>query len=422
MLNFLRNNEDRFVAYALPVTAALIICRAFPVLSFFYFGVPLILFSTLVFYLTPARLADNRLRVLLILIGAFGGWAALTSIWSPFPFVSLARTAYFFLISISSILLGYLWCKNKGNDLFGYLLPANIIVVVVSLYSLLTSAPANAWTGGHGLGFMGYAGHQNTLASAIVFTIPSVLLPLLKEIKERILYKSQIKSDPGYLAFSTILILSIIFILNLYLLIISVSRGGLMTLIIMLLIFFVLSFNTKAAMLLLFFTVTASAVSFYSSEAVREFTFKTEQNVGDRRIVNIKETIDAAKNGGLFGIGYGVSQPPSSKKIIGHFESNGQLFVREKMIGALALIEEVGLIGLGLFLAIIGFVFWHLLTSFKIKNSRLKNLNSECEAAFLFAVLIGFCFHAQVEAWWVGVGSFGLPLFFMILGQGVKKD
>ena len=440
------NNLNKFIEYALPLTAALIICRAFPVLSFFYYAVPLLLFLTLAVNLYPhsafanaaadrlnLSAADKHLRTVLFLIATFGIWAAVTSAWSSFPLVTLSRAAYFFLITIPPVLLGYLWSKNERNELFAFLLPANFIIVMVSLYSLITSAPANAWTGGHGLGFMGYAGHQNTLAAAIVFTVPSVLFPLLKEITERLKNKDKSVIINTRLTFSIFLIppvlwlrragFILIFILNLYLLILSVSRAGVITLIIMLLVFILLSFNKKTTLLLIFLIISAFAISFVSSQTVREFVFKTEETIGDRRIVNIRETIEAAKNGGFFGLGYGISQPPSNDRVIGHYENNGKLFVREKMIGTLALVEEVGVIGLAFFLAVIGYVFLLLLKTFKtVTLSLSKGIQSFNHAhKLLLSVIVAFCSHAQFEAWWVGVGSVQLPLFFMVIGLGFGR-
>ena len=456
------NNLNRFIEYALPLTAALIICRAFPVLSFFYYAVPFILLCTFIFYLTLTLTPNfnlhptftgasedrttgrpnlylnlftrnKHLKTLLLLIALFGMWASITAFWSPFPKVSLSRAAYFFLITIPPVLLGYLWSKNERNELFAFLLPANFIIVMVSLYSLITSAPANAWTGGHGLGFMGYAGHQNTLAAAIVFTVPSVLFPLLKEITERLKNKDKSIIIKTRLTFSIFLIppvlwlrragFILIFILNLYLLILSVSRAGVITLIIMLLVFILLSFNKKTTLLLIFLIISAFAISFVSSQTVREFVFKTEETIGDRRIVNIRETIEAAKNGGFFGLGYGISQPPSNDRVIGHYENNGKLFVREKMIGMLALVEEVGVIGLAFFLAVIGYVFLLLLKTFKtVTLSLSKGIQSFNHAhKLLLSVIVAFCSHAQFEAWWVGVGSVQLPLFFMVIGLGFGR-
>jgi hypothetical protein len=492
------NIHNKFIAYILPLTAALIICRAFPVLSFFYYAVPFILLFTFIFlfrrssiysaktdYLFPAPYpnlhpdsskipagklnlpTDTRLKTLLLLIAAFGIWAAITFAWSPFPLVTLSRAAYFFLISVSPLLLGYFWSKNEQSEPFAFLLPANIIVVMVSLYSLISSSPANAWTGGHGLGFMGYAGHQNTLAAAIVFTVPSVLFPLFKEISRRVVHKSKSDADnfqmplilslilpslwlrrvkliPGtrtiwWAGFISIFIFILIFILNLYLLILSVSRAGVLTLIIMVAIFIFLSFNKKTALVLMFMSITLSAVFFFSSKSVREFVFKTEGTIGDRRIVNIHETIEAAKNGGLFGLGYGISKKPGNDLVIGHYEYEGKVYVREKMIGSLALIEETGVVGLILFLAPLGYVLWELIKNIKYLSAffihpshrhtgledwrnKLKIINIKLEAAFLIGVLVAFCFHAQVEAWWVGVGSIELPIFYTIMGNAVGSS
>ena len=450
------NNLNKFIEYALPLTAALIICRAFPVLSFFYYAVPLLLFLTLAVNLYPhsafanatadrlnLSAADKHLRTVLFLIATFGIWAAVTSAWSSFPLVTLSRAAYFFLITIPPVLLGYLWSKNERNELFAFLLPANFIIVMVSLYSLITSAPANAWTGGHGLGFMGYAGHQNTLASAIVFTVPSVLLPIFSFLRVGFKKSTEpnISSTHVSLLTSHVSHLSFylsLFILNLYLLILSVSRAGVITLIIMLLVFILLSFNKKTTLLLIFLIISAFAISFVSSQTVREFVFKTEETIGDRRIVNIRETIEAAKNGGFFGLGYGISQPPSNDRVIGHYENNGKLFVREKMIGTLALVEEVGVIGLAFFLAVIGYVFLLLLKTFKtvtlslskgIQHSSIHSYETVILSLtkdnhshkLLLSVIVAFCSHAQFEAWWVGVGSVQLPLFFMVIGLGFGR-
>ncbi len=57
----------------------------------------------------------------------------------------------------------------------------------------------------------------------------------------------------------------------------------------------------------------------------------------------------AAQEGGLIGLGYGMSDPNEKVGGIGdHYE--GERFVREKGNSTLALIEETGLIGLILFL------------------------------------------------------------------------
>ena len=431
MMNLLSSrklNPHNLFAYIVPLTAALIICRAFPVLSFFYYAVPIFLALSLLLYLNRnlnhflyPKLnlphPSKWLKIVLILVVLFGVWAAITSFWSPFLKVSLSRSAYFILVSVASVLLGYFWVRSENNELFGYLLPANFIVMIVSFYSLITATPDDAWTGGHGLGFKGFASHQNTLASAIIFTIPSVLFPFLKEIGIWFSHKSEIKRMPS----KWFLIFILILILNLYLLIISVSCGSVLALIIMVLSFFLLSLNWKGKIFFLSVIITLTVGLYYSSHSVREFIFKTESRIGDRRVENINETVQAAKNGGLVGLGYGISQQPANEAIIGYYEQDGKIFIREKMISALALIEETGLVGLFLFAAPLFLVIWRSVSSLRLsryweKEDRRKYLEDRMNTAFLISVIIAFCFHAQIEAWWVGVGSIELPLFYFLIG------
>ncbi len=429
---YMEKNSDKFIEYIVPLTAALIICRAFPVLSFFYYAVPFILLFAFILYLAPTfnhnhhpNLTSNkRLKTLLILLSLFGAWAALTSLWSHFPQVSLTRSAYFLLISIASVMLGFLWAKNERTDLFGFLLPANLIVVLVSIYSLISSSPSDAWTGGHGLGFMGYAGHQNILASAIVFTIPSVFFPLLKEINDRLRnkFKGAVKNANLLLPPRLISFYLLLFIFNLYFLLRSVSRAAMLTLTIFFLVFIVFSFNWKTIAVTLLVLISTFAVFFYTTPTVKQFIYKTEKSIGDRRAFNIAATVEAAKYGGLFGIGYGISEHPNDKRVIGHYERGGKLFIREKMISSLALIEETGVIGLILFLLLLFYVLIQLIKKYflALKISFSNNVLVRINSSMMIAVLLAYSFNAQIEAWWVGVGSIQLPLFFMLLGQGIQ--
>ncbi len=38
-------------------------------------------------------------------------------------------------------------------------------------------------------------------------------------------------------------------------------------------------------------------------------------------------------------------------------------------------------------------------------------------AAMVIAVLVALSFHAQIEAWWVGVGSVQLPILYMVMSS-----
>jgi hypothetical protein len=422
-------NIHKIISFIVPLTAMLIVCRAFPVLSFLYYAVPVILFANIVFTLTPLRtrlvpslksiLQQRELKTTIILVTVFSVWAGITSAWSSHPDVSLSRALYFFIISVSPLILGYLWRRFNENDLFGFLLPANILAVIVSMYSLLTSMPGNAWSGGHGMGFMGYSGHQNTLASVLVFTLPAVFYPLMKDFSGRVWNAYKGSTAVTFLPVSKIVFLSLLLIINLYLTLITVSRGAMLTLIVMVFLYVALSFNVKTSAGIIFFFITVFAVLFFTIQPVKEFTFKTENTIGDRRKVNISETIRAAQNGGLTGIGYGMSETPSDPQTRGRLIGDEKRFDREKMISALALVEETGITGLVLFLLPVVYVLRLLikkyLSAFREKGVRGFALRSD--AAIVISVLAALIFHAQIEGWWVGVGSVQLPMVFLMLND-----
>ena len=118
--------------------------------------------------LHPSSIFQHPLAICLLP----GIWFLLTSLWSSYPEISALRAAYFILISIGCISAGILWVRYSEKNIFDFLLPANVIVVLICVFSILTDIPSDSWTGGHGKGFMGFFGHQNLLASVTAFYPP----------------------------------------------------------------------------------------------------------------------------------------------------------------------------------------------------------------------------------------------------------
>lgn len=399
----------------IPLSAALIICRSFDIVGYFYFAaIPVLLFAFWELLTNQKKiLSDPSFKFVVLFCLMFGIWAIFTSIWSPLPSVSASRGVYFILISVSSVYLGYLWCSSKNSIMLSFLIPSNIVVVTISVISLVFSIPEDSWTGGHGLGFKGYAVHQNMLASVIVFTVPGIMLPILREF---------ILSTKNNLINRRIVFLLILLLLNVYLLIISASRGGLLSFLLMAIIFYLLILNWKWKIILIISVSILSFTSFNLNVFVHEFIMKTEKYIGDRRIDNIKETIIAAKEGALIGIGYGISKPPSSERTQGRFEQEGKLYIREKMISTLAIIEETGLVGLILFASPIFLILNLLIKVLRCDKRNKMNYfykEKKINTAFMISAIVALCFHAQIEAWWIGVGSIQLPLFFMFCGNAI---
>ena len=352
---------------------------------------------------------DKALRNMMILLFLFGLWSAATSLWSDYPFISLSRSGYFIFISLSAALGGYLYRQVK-SDILSFLLPANIIIMGLSLFSLITNIPSESWTGGNGKGFMGFAGHQNTLASAILFTLPAVF------IKVRNLKSNALTSGKQVRNIS----LWLLFFINLIILLLTFSRASILAFICGLIIFLILNkkWNTliySAAVILLVF----SYIWFSPSLKVEanKFVRKDFPAFYSTRLWMWEPSCRAALSGGIFGLGYGISEPDIIVPGTGSYYDNGR-YIREKGNSFLALVEETGLAGLVLFLLPLGY----LLKMQRVKSIELRDTSpiNHIQFSIIISVLVALIIHSQFEAWMVGVGSIQLPIFFLYIGCMIK--
>jgi O-antigen ligase len=310
--------------------------------------------------------------------------------------------------------------RYSEKNIFDFLLPANIIVVVICVFSILTNIPSDSWTGGHGKGFMGFFGHQNLLASVLLFTLPAVLSKLQRPVNSNQSPVNSNNSDTKSLPTINPLLLTSYFLLlssNLILLTLTYSRSALLSLILGVIVFLILNKNWKV-LTYSFIIAAILSIIIYLTPSLNQFTDKLIKKdfpeFYSSRMWMWEPSYRAAMNGGLMGLGYGISDPDIKPGSPGdHYE--GERFVREKGNSTLALIEEAGLIGLVLFLIPI----FYVLIKFRVRPfDKLRVTNY----SLLTAAFTAFLLHSQFEAWWVGVGSVQLPLFFVYIGLIVQSS
>ena len=151
---------------------------------------------------------------------------------------------------LSSVLLYKKFLPEKG---IGFLIPANIMILILSAVSLIFSIPVDRWTGGNGLGFMGFAGHQNILAAALLFTLPGIIAFVIDQsatfrISRLSSYFSQLSSRVFRLS-------SFIFLLtsNLLLLLLTYSRASILALVVGIITYLLITKSKKIISNLVFF-------------------------------------------------------------------------------------------------------------------------------------------------------------------------
>lgn len=461
--------------YALPLFVIAIISNSIEEINFIYYTVPLFLILFIFVGLKDIKFGEIRfgsliknykeisinntdvgiLITLLLLMLTAVVWYISSALWSDYPMVTLQRGFYFGLLSTGCIFGGYLWMKESGKSVFDYLLPANIIIIGLSIFSLISNIPDDSWTGGHGKGFVGFFGHQNLLGSLILFTIPAVFYKLWLPVNSDQLSVNSKGDKVKSLLTTNFLLLTSYYLLltsNFLILALTYSRASWLSLTAGIIIFLILVKNWKILIIsfsLLTFFVFLILVIPTLNKTFNKIILKDFSTVLESRIYLWQPSLKAAKIGGLIGLGYGISEPDILVPGTGSYYED-ERYVREKGNSFLALIEETGIIGLLLFILPICYI---IIKSNKLQIRFSKHRTSNIERypvsgiqstaggpassgirhpvsgipyiikykqllknSFIIVVLISFLLHSQFEAWMVGVGSVQLPLFLIFIG------
>ena len=342
---------------------------------------------------------SKELKFSLLIIASFGIWAMVTALWSPYPWESFKRSIIFIVASWGLIMAGYYWVRNFSKKEFTFLIPLNILVIVLSVFSLFTKIPHDYWAG-YGFGLKSFFGHQNALASLIIFTIPGIFFLPLKDRRIRLI------------------VTMILSFLNVYILILTHSRTSIAILFLSVLLFTLLSRRFKVFVLVIL--ILTSVTTFYLVNKnfrgiINNYVFKTEVSLLDRKMPVFSASYNAARHGGWNGLGYEVSDSTvlSGLQYNVHYRYYHFRLMREKGVSIFALIEETGWIGLILFLLFVGYLFY---------LSILTYLNTmDWTSALMICILFGMCLHAQFEGWWLTVSSVRFPLFMGLAGIAIGK-
>jgi len=389
----------------LPLLIISAISRRFiPELRFLYYLTPVLLVLFIVVGYDKI-FQKKRHKTLTIMLLAFGLWAMITALWSDHPLYSLGRAGYFVLLVFGSVSAITFWSNTKEfkNNPFSFLLFANIFLIVVSLLSLFFDWPEDAWTGGNKHGFMGIFQVQLSLGSAMLVTLLAPLYNLLKLKWQNVNVNIEEKKNYN---FKQITINVLLLALSILVMILSHSRAALLSLFILGGMTLFILFNNKQKLYFVGFLILIPLIitsnSFLKTN-IEKYLLKGSEHITANRDILWSPTWEAAKFGGIAGIGYGISD----SEIITQYQitDHNGILRREKGSSFLALIEEVGIIGLILFLIPSVFVFKNYLLS---KNKILA-------LTINISMLVALVVHAQFESWMVGLSEFNLLIFLMFL-------
>ncbi len=332
--------------------------------------------------------------------GLYAIWCLLTFFWSESPQLTFMKSSASLAIIFTMSLSGYAWAmRNNEEKIFDYLLP----VVVVTFFALILGLGKESSFLSHGRDFALYQGvtsNPNMLGALIGMSLPFCIWHTYKNWKR------------GRRKMFWIVICSgLLICLN-----VTLSRSA------MLMAFtivggFLFAFRARRIVEVIYL-IALLVISFYAvmpeigakvkTSVLYKFS-REDQGVLFSRQWIWRESWEQAKLGGLIGGGYGVTIGMSEWDRI-NFSSAS--YGREKGNSQLAIIEEIGVIGVVLYSSLIILLLKYVYTAFK----RTSAGSDRVALGLALGTICGMILHSIFEAWWTAPGSPESIIFWSTVG------
>ncbi len=335
-----------------------------------------------------------------ILLLATAWWTVASASWSEIPMLSLFKSIAFSLISLGLVSAGMLWVACHGETrAFHYILP---IAALTFFAALGPGAAEYSHENSQTVIYRGLAGNSNMLGMFCAMSFIGAV-------------GAYANGDLGTRGRRLTLFVIIL------LLIISVwakSRASLLIILFTGLGYMIGKGLLRRAIELSFVVWTAVIVDFAFPEIMEFVEFHmirkggtVEEGVLFSRVEVWTESFDLALKGGWVGGGYGVTigETGFSEGLEG-LTALG--YGREKGNAQLAILEELGIIGLLLYVIFLMVMFGLLVGAFKRAQSKKLKIS----IGIAFGALTGFVANSVFEAWWVAPGSPEAPFFWGLVG------
>ncbi len=375
--------------------------------KFIYFLTPIVILSSVVsFYAYAIYLMPLFLMVLFVnnynekykffsfykqnkILFYYFAYILISFLFSYDPLKTSVNSFKYVFISFGCIFYGIIFYRNK--NMLEFLIIPNLILLLLVTVSLIFSIPNDNFSGGCGIGMKSFSIHQNTLASGLFFTSFGFF--------EKIFTLNKV-------TFRRICI--IFYCFNIYIITLTQSRGTIISLLIFFLFFIYLTKHYQYLFIFAFLLVLGFL--FNTQNSLEKLFLKgNEKYFGERRETVVLNSLSSSMKEPIFGIGYGLSYYPETKEIKNNFRQ-----LREKSISILALLEEVGIIGLFLFLS---YYLSILINIYRQMQQKLLSRDCLFYENLFFSMLVAFFIHAQIEGWWLLPGSHRYLFFALIFSH-----
>jgi O-antigen ligase len=288
-----------------------------------------------------------------VLIALYAAWCIASTIWSLVPDLTIAKATAAAVVLPAFLLGGVDWgARGRDGTFLRFLWPFAALAVVAAVLRRDVQIADEA--AGVVL-YEGAAGNPNLLGVLMAASTPVALWYLYRDwsfVRRRTLWLGLLSLYLVYLYLSNSRASYLMF---------GCVAGG-----------FYVSLRPKAALPLLggavFLAIAVAVVAPEFAESLvdrnvyKYSEFEGESGIFANREREWAESYDAAVDGGWIGLGYGVSTGDS--EFFGGYTAVG--YGREKGNSQLAVIEETGVVGLVLLLAVMLAIFLELWSAFRI--------------------------------------------------------
>ena len=332
-------------------------------------------------------------------VGLYCVWCMTTFLWSEIPALSLMKSVALAATIITFVSAGKTWVRYWRPDLpLGFLMP---IIPVALLAGFGPNGESEQSDTGFAV-YYGLAGNPNFLGMLAALGCPLALWLAYTTQHGR----KKITVRYG-LSIGLLLLLAVILIR-------SGSRASLLCFV-MIGISFVMALRPERRLALFLYAALVGIGAIIAVPAIQQSTYQrfVIKGAQDNDLFYSRRqpwiaSLDAAEQGGILGVGYGVSAGDANFK----GGLTAELYGREKGNAQLAVWEETGLIGLALYVVLLAQMIWYF--AFSLKAMRTQD--ERVQFALLLGILLGLLVQSGFEAWWSAPGSLEASYFWATVG------
>ena len=328
-------------------------------------------------------------------------WCFLTWSWSDVPELTGAKAIAFAVVTLAVTSGGIEWARTRaGNSLIAGLFPFTLLAIFAGFFGY--STPGASVDGGVGVSlYRGLTGNPNMLGMLAAMGLPYAVWHF---------YSSGRHGAPRRAYFVSIGLLAALVLIELT----SMSRASFLIMSCILILYLLVQQKRRQAIYVLAIIMVAVVAVLAAPDSIHDnvwrFADKGNPNADilfSRRSL-WEVSYEQARKGGWFGGGYGVTIGETGFD----FGLTAFGYGREKGNTQLAIMEELGLIGLWLYGLLLVSLFGHLARTFKQFQTR----DDKVAFGIVTGAILGMTVNSVFEAWWVAPGSPECSYFWGLVG------